>query len=121
MLIFTKEPLSHVIIYFEYFKSHFDPFDSCFCPVLIRPAQCVERERPWCARGKGAPVVRAHQTRRESKEIKKFVTNERIAEKVSLFGYMFYSFTSITGANLGPIQKTRFDTLAIKKTILKRR
>ena len=73
----------------------------------------VERER--------AIKERAHQTRRESKEIKKFVTNERIAEKVSLFDYMFYSFTSITGESLGPIQKTRFDTLAIKQIILKRR
>ena len=60
MLIFTNEPLSHVIIYFEYFKSHFDPFDSCFCPLGIK-------NKAWAVRRKGAPVVRAHQTRKESK------------------------------------------------------
>ena len=96
MLIFTNEPLSHVIIYFEYFKSHFDPFDSCFFPVLIRPAQCAERERPWCARIKRVG---------NQNEIKKLVTKERIAGKVSLFGYMFYASTSITGANLGRFER----------------
>ena len=76
------------------------------------------RKNPLHTRFLVAKMAFFNRDFQRSKEIKKFVTNERIAEKVSLFDYMFYSFTSITGANLGPIQKTRFDTLAIKQIII---
>ena len=93
------------------FKSHFDPFDSCFFPVLIRPAQCAERERPWCARIKRVG---------NQNEIKKLVTKERIAGKVSLFGYMFYASTSITGANLGRFERPNLMHWPLKKNFKKK-
>ena len=48
-------------------------------------------------------------------EIKKFITVERVAEKVSLLDWVFIIPIPITVLNLMSIQKTRFDQLTFKK------
>ena len=53
-------------------------------------------------------------------EIKKFITVERVVEKVSLLDWVLIIPIPITEANLVSIQKTRFDQLTVEKKTLKR-